>query len=266
VAPGARLLLLSHDGTTPALVARRLVALGYGQSRMTVLEHMGGAAERRHDSVAAAWSAERTADLNTVAIACVAGPEATVLPCVPGLPDEAFRHDGQLTKREVRAATLAALMPLPGQRLWDVGAGSGAVAIEWLRCGRSLTAFAVERDGARLALIAENARALGVPRLDIVAGAAPEALAGLAPPDAVFLGGGLTAPGVVERCWQALKPGGRFVANAVTLEGEARLLELHARIGGTLTRIAVSRAEPVGAFTGWKPLMPVTQMAAVKPR
>lgn len=266
VAPGARLLLLSNDGTTPAEVARALTALGYGPSRLVALEHMGGAKERQVEATAEGWAAERVADLNTLAVECVAaGPEAFVRPRVPGLPDEAFIHDGQLTKREIRAATLAALAPLPGQRLWDVGAGCGSVAIEWLRCGRSLRAIAVERAAGRAAMIAENAAALGVPQLEIVTGEAPDALADLPAPDAVFIGGGVTAPGLAERCWEALPRGGRLVANAVTVEGEARLIALRAAIGGTLTRIAVSRAEPVGPFTGWRPLRPVTQLAAAKP-
>src|SRR5690606_5823428 len=177
VAPGARLLLLSNDGTTPAEVARALTALGYGPSRLVALEHMGGAKERQVEATAEGWAAERVADLNTLAVECVAaGPEAFVRPRVPGLPDEAFIHDGQLTKREIRAATLAALAPLPGQRLWDVGAGCGSVAIEWLRCGRSLRAIAVERAAGRAAMIAENAAALGVPQLEIVTGEAPDAL------------------------------------------------------------------------------------------
>jgi precorrin-6Y C5,15-methyltransferase (decarboxylating) len=266
VAPGARLLLLSNDGTTPAEVARALTALGYGPSRLVALEHMGGAKERQVEATAESWAAERVADLNTLAVECVAaGPEAFVRPRVPGLPDEAFIHDGQLTKREIRAATLAALAPLPGQRLWDVGAGCGSVAIEWLRCGRSLRAVAVEREARRAAMIAENAAALGVPQLEIVTGEAPAALADLPAPDAVFIGGGVTAPGLAERCWEVLPRGGRLVANAVTVEGEARLIALRAAIGGTLTRLAVSRAEPVGPFTGWRPLRPVTQLAAAKP-
>ncbi len=183
---------------------------------------------------------------------------------VPGLPDDAFRHDGQLTKREVRAATLAALAPTPGQRLWDVGAGCGSVAIEWLRSHRTLAAVAVERESARCALINENAAALGVPHLELVEGEAPAALKELPPPDAVFIGGGLTTPGLVERCWQALKPRGRLVANAVTVEGEACLFALRTAIGGDLTRIAISRAEPIGPYTGWRAHMPVTQLAATK--
>jgi precorrin-6Y C5,15-methyltransferase (decarboxylating) len=183
---------------------------------------------------------------------------------VPGLPEDAFRHDGQLTKREVRAATLAVLAPTPGQRLWDVGAGCGSVAIEWLRSHRTLAAVAVERAADRCAMIRENAAALGVPHLELVEGEAPAVLADLPPPDAVFIGGGLTTPGLVERCWQALNPRGRLVANAVTVEGEARLFALRAEIGGELTRIAISRAEPIGPYTGWRAHMSVTQLAATK--
>jgi precorrin-6B C5,15-methyltransferase / cobalt-precorrin-6B C5,C15-methyltransferase len=232
---------------------------------MIVLEHMGGPQEARREATAATWPAAPSADLNTIAVDCVAGPDAVIRPRLPGLPDEAFAHDGQLTKREVRAATLAALAPLPGDRLWDIGAGCGSVAIEWLRLDRSLSAVAIERDAARLELIARNAAALGTPQLRRVAGPAPAALAGLAPPDAVFVGGGLTTPGLVEAAWQALRSRGRFVANAVTIEGEARLIALYGQWGGALSRIAVSRGEAVGPFTGWRPLMPVTQYAVVKP-
>jgi precorrin-6Y C5,15-methyltransferase (decarboxylating) len=257
-------LLLSADGTTPLAVAKALIGLGYGPSRITVLEHMGGAGERHLAGTAAEWSVGRTLDLNTIAVECIAGPDAVVHARVPGLPDDAFRHDGQLTKREVRAATLAALAPTPGQLLWDIGAGCGSVAIEWLRSHRTLEAAAVERDVARCAMILENATALGVPRLRIVEGEAPAALAGLPPPDAVFIGGGLTTPGLAAHCWAALKPGGRLVANAVTVEGEGQLIALRADIGGDLVRIGVSRAEPVGPFSGWRPLMPVTQWAVTK--
>ncbi len=264
VAPGVRLLLLSHDGTTPAAVARRLAELGYGRSPIAVLEHMDGAKERRIDSRAADWRIELTADLNTIAVECVADANAPRRSRVAGLPDEAFRHDGQLTKREYRAAALARLAPLPGEYLWDVGAGAGSIAIEWLRTHRSLQAHAIESDVGRVALIEANAAALGVPQLKIRHGKAPEALEGLPQPDAIFIGGGLTVPNLAERCWAALRPGGRLVAHAVTTEGEGRLLALQATIGGDLTRLSVSRAEPVGGYLGWKPLMPVTQLAAVK--
>lgn len=264
VQPDARLLLLSDDRTTPAQVAALLAARGYGASRMTVLAHMGGPQERRVEGRAEDWAHDDIADLNTVAVECVTGPEAALLTHTPGLPDDAFRHDGQMTKREVRAMTLAALAPVPGQLLWDVGAGCGSVAIEWLRSDRRMRAIAVERNEDRVALIAANASALGTPTLEVVTGAAPEALKDLPTPDAVFVGGGLSAPGLIETCWRALAPGGRLVANAVTLEGEAVLAAFQAEAGGGLTRIAVARAEAVGPYRGWRPLMPVTQLRAMK--
>ncbi|MGQ0676467.1 MAG: precorrin-6y C5,15-methyltransferase (decarboxylating) subunit CbiE [Rhodospirillales bacterium] len=264
IAPGQRILILSEDGATPAKVARALVERGYGDSPMSVFEHMGGPKERRVDATAARWPKERMADLNTIALACAAGPQAVVLPSAPGLPDELFQHDGQLTKREVRAATLSALAPLPGQVLWDVGAGCGSVAIEWLRAARGGRAYAVEREAKRCRMIERNARFFGVPQLQLVEGGAPEALSGLPGPDAVFIGGGLSAAGLVDACWAALKPGGRLVANAVTVEGEAALARLHRTYGGGLMRMAVSRAEMVGTIEGWRPAMPVTQLAAVK--
>jgi len=264
VQPDARLLLLSEDASTPPAVARLLDERGYGASEMTVLEHLDGENERCIEGTAATWSANDIADLNTLAVRCVAGPDAVLLPRTPGLPDEAFRHDGQMTKREVRAATLAALAPVPGQLLWDVGAGCGSIAVEWMRAAPRARAVAVERKAERRAMIAENAESLGTPLLQIVAGEAPAALDGLAAPDAVFLGGGVSREGLLAACWNALKPGGRLVANAVTLEGEAALLAWQKERGGSLTRIAVSRAAPVGPFRGWRPMMPVTQYAAIK--
>jgi precorrin-6Y C5,15-methyltransferase (decarboxylating) len=264
LAPGARLLILSEDGATPAAVARALVERGYGESVITVFEHMGGPKERRIDGAAASWPVGRLADLNTVAVVCVAGADAVVLPSAPGLPDDLFQHDGQLTKRELRAATIAALAPLPGQTLWDVGAGCGSVAIEWLRAARGGRAYAVEREAARGRLIARNAAYLGVPQVNLVEGEAPAALAGLPAPDTVFIGGGLSTAGLAEHCWEALKPAGLLVANAVTVEGEAALIELQRRYKGTLTRIEIQRAESIGAMHGWRPAMPVTQFSARK--
>ncbi len=268
--PGARLLILSHDGSTPAKVAARLTDLGYGPSQISVLENMGATEEARHDATAEAWSGIAIANLNTIAVECIAGADAPIYPHSPGLPDDAFLHDGQITKRVVRAATVAALAPLPGQHLWDLGAGSGAVAIEWLRAaqnaqGRGASAVAVERDPARSARIAENAGRLGTPFLEIVTADIIDALSDLAPPDAVFLGGGLSTDRVVETLWQALNSGGRLVANAVTLEGEQVLVDAYRTLGGELSRIAVSHAEPVGARTGWRPAMPVTQWSVTKP-
>ncbi|HSE79215.1 MAG TPA: precorrin-6y C5,15-methyltransferase (decarboxylating) subunit CbiE [Alphaproteobacteria bacterium] len=263
--PGARLLVLSENGDTPAAVARFLRERGWGFSGVIVLERLGGASERIVEGVAGAWTHPRAADLNTLGIICEAGPEARVLSRAPGLPDDAFAHDGQITKREIRAITLAALAPSSDQTLWDVGAGCGSIAIEWMRAGAPARAIAVERHKGRLALIAKNASALGVPRIAVVDGEAPAALAGLPPPDAVFIGGGVTASGLVETCWHALRSAGRMVANAVTLEGEAALVAWRGRLGGQLTRIAISRAEPIGGLSGWRPLMPVTQWTATKP-
>jgi precorrin-6Y C5,15-methyltransferase (decarboxylating) len=263
--PGARLLALSEDGSTAASVAALLTQNGWGESAITVLEHIGGPRERRIEGRAATWRQGRIADLNTLAIECIAGPGARAHSRLSGLPDDAYRHDGQLTKRVVRAATLAALAPLPGETLWDVGAGCGSIAIEWLRGGGG-PAIAIEREPARVALIAENAAILGVPELEIVAGEAPAALAGLTAPDAIFLGGGTAAAGLFEQAWSRLRPGGRLVANAVTVEGEARLVAWHAAYGGRLTRIAVSEAEPLGASSAWRPLLPVTQLCLGKAR
>lgn len=265
VQPGARLLLLSDDGNTPRQVAALLCARHYGDSRMRVLAHMGGTQESTVDATARDWGERVCPDFNTIAVECVAAADATLLPRVPGLPDDAFRHDGQLTKREVRAVTLSSLAPVAGQHLWDVGAGCGSIAIEWLRAARNTTAAAVERRADRIALIAANASALGTPHLQIITGEAPAALKNLPRPDAVFIGGGVTADGVLDLCWERLRSGGRLVANAVTVPGEAALAAWYGRNGGSLTRIAIARASPVGGLTGWRPLMPVTQLAARKP-
>jgi precorrin-6B C5,15-methyltransferase / cobalt-precorrin-6B C5,C15-methyltransferase len=266
LAPNARILALGEDGDTPVQVAELLRAQGWGPSAMTVFAHMGGPRERRIDGTAESWPLGRVAALNTIAIDCKPGPKAKLLSRRAALPDDAFEHDGKLTKRAVRAATLAALAPVAGELLWDVGAGSGAIAIEWLRSGRALAAIAVDRDAARCGTAARNAASLGVPDLRIVQGLAPAALAGLPAPDAIFLGGGASDPLLWDALWRALKPGGRLVANAVTLESEAQLLRWHAREKGELTRLAVSRAEPVGGYHGWRALMTVTQLALMKPR
>ncbi len=265
LADRARLLLLTHDGTTPAAVAAFLAARGFGGSRMRAIERAGGPAERQIDATADDWQQAHIDDLNILAVECVAGPEARPLPRLAGLPDDCFEHDGQLTKRIVRAATLAALAPLPGQLLWDVGAGNGSVAVEWLRAAAGTRAIAVERDALRRGRIARNAEALGVPDIEIAAGDAPSALTGLDAPDAIFIGGGVSKPGVLEACWQALKPNGVLVSNAVTLEGEAALNRFHAAQGGELARISVSHAEAVGPHRGWRTAMPVVQLSARKP-
>jgi precorrin-6Y C5,15-methyltransferase (decarboxylating) len=264
ILPGARLMILSDGADTPAQVAEILAERGYGDSRIYVLEHMGGPQERGLEGTAADWQHTNIAPFNTVGVDCVAGPDALVLPRIPGLPDDAFTSDGNMTKREVRAATLAALAPIPGQHLWDIGAGCGAISIEWMRTHPNCRATAIESRSDRIGLIARNAIALGVPRLGMIEGQATDVLAGLDAPDAIFIGGGASTPGLIDLCWEALQPRGRLVANVVTLEGEIALSAFRERRGGDLTRIAVSRAEPVGPFTGWKPLMTVTQLTAVK--
>ena len=202
--------------------------------------------------------------LHAVAFECRADPGATWLPRTPGLPDDAYEHDGQITKRAIRALTLAALAPAPGQTLWDIGAGSGAIAIEWLRCEPTAHAIAVEARADRAERARRNALALGVPQLVLVEGHAPAALAGQIAPDAVFIGGGLTEPGLVEHCWEALRPGGRLVANAVTLEGEQLLLLARTAHGGDLVRLEVGHAAPLGGFTTWRPQLPIVQWSARK--
>jgi precorrin-6Y C5,15-methyltransferase (decarboxylating) len=265
IQPGARLITLTENGATIAEAARRLVARGYGESPITVLENMGGADERQSRHLAKDVRDQTFSDLNTIAIECIADAGAARRPRVPGLPDEAYVHDGQMTKREVRAVTLAALGPTPDALLWDVGAGCGSIAIEWMRAARGAQAYAIERDTARLQMLAENADSLGTPRLRIVSGEAPKALEGLPPPDAVFIGGGMGDPGVFESSWDALKPGGSMVANVVTLEGELHLIDLQEKHGGELVRIDVSILSKVGALRALKPRMPVLQWRAVKP-
>jgi precorrin-6B C5,15-methyltransferase / cobalt-precorrin-6B C5,C15-methyltransferase len=266
--PGARLLILAHDGDTPARIAALLTLQGFGPSRVVALENLGGSDERLHEATAAAWVHPRSEDLVIVAVECRPGPQASSFSAAPGLPDEAFEHDGQITKREVRAVTMAALAPKPGQRLWDVGAGAGSIAIEWLRAAPGMAATAIERDPARADRIARNAATLGVPELAIVRGEAIETLHSLPIPDAIFIGGGVANPGLLDACWDALPLGGRLVANAVTVESEAVLAKHHHDHGGTLTRIAISRAEPMGGKSGapggWRALAPVTQLCTVK--
>lgn len=265
IQPDARLLVLTEDGSSVAEACRRLVGRGFEQSEVTVLENLGGPAEAVTTFTANAMPKRAWSPLNTLAIHCVAGPSARNWSRVAGLPDEAFAHDGQLTKREVRAATLAALAPAPDQLLWDIGAGCGSVAIEWMRATRGCEAIAIEQDAVRRNMIAINAEQLGTPRVQIVAGEAPSALAGLPRPHAVFIGGGMGHPGVFEAAWTALPSGGRLVANVVTVEGEMHLYGLQERCGGELLRLAVSKLAPVGRYRAMKPSMPVVQWRAVKP-
>jgi len=261
VNPGRRILVLSAGAQTPGRLAALLAEHGFGESPMTVLEQLGGPAERIHTGRASSWTHPPGDPLNVVAIDCAGGPAVSL---VPGLPDALFDSDGQLTKREIRAVTLSALRPVPGELLWDVGAGAGSIAIEWMRSHRSCRAIAVESAADRVARIERNADTLGVPGLRVVHGRAPAALHGLPTPDAVFIGGGVTRDGVVQACLDALSPGGRLVANAVTLESEAILASWYAKLGGDLTRIAVNRAAPIGGFTGWRAMMPVTTWSVTR--
>ncbi|KQP76838.1 precorrin-6Y methyltransferase [Methylobacterium sp. Leaf111] len=262
--PGARLLVLTWDETTPAAVAALLAERGLGASRLTVLEAMGGPRERRRSATAAGFDLVGIDPLNTLGIEVVGAAAAQVVTVSPGLDDAWFEHDGQLTKADIRAVTLAALRPRAGQTLWDIGAGAGSISIEWMLRHPSLRAIAVEGNPARAARIARNAARLGVPDLRVVEGPAPAALAGLPAPDTVFIGGGVTAPGVLDAAVAALPPGGRLVANVVTLEGEAVLLAAFAQQGGSLKRLTVAHADPVGHLHGWRGAMPVTQWAWVK--
>ncbi|MEV4702397.1 precorrin-6y C5,15-methyltransferase (decarboxylating) subunit CbiE [Actinoplanes sp. NPDC049316] len=263
VHPGRRILVLSRDADTPSQIAQLLRDRGYADSTVTVLAQLGGPDETVLSGTAATLDTSGADPLNVVAVECGRGGAAR--PVVPGLPDDAYDSDGQLTKREVRAVTLAMLGPQPGEMLWDVGAGSGSIAIEWMRSHRACRAVAVESSPERVGRIRTNAAALGVPDLRVVEGRAPGALAGLPAPDVVFIGGGVTGDGVLEAAWEALPAGGRLVANAVTLESEAVIAAWYGRLGGELTRVAVNRASPVGGFTGWRAMMPVTIWSVVKP-
>jgi precorrin-6B C5,15-methyltransferase / cobalt-precorrin-6B C5,C15-methyltransferase len=257
--PGARLLILSADQNTPAIVAEILRQRSYTASKITVLERMGGTQERIKEGTAATWSQTDIAALNAIAVDCVADAGVVSLPRIPGLPDNAYHHDGQLTKHEVRAITLATLAATPGQLLWDVGAGCGSISIEWMRTDPRCRAIAIEQNSSRLRYIADNAAALGVPNLQIIAGKAPNILKDLPQPDAIFIGGGVTADGLFDICWSALKPGGILVANVVTIEGEQTLFKWYEQVGGNFTRIAIQHAEPIGKFLGWRAMAPVTQ-------
>jgi precorrin-6B C5,15-methyltransferase / cobalt-precorrin-6B C5,C15-methyltransferase len=265
--PGAKILALSADRHTPIQLAQILQEWGFGDVQMTILEHLGGSQERMVNDQIHHWvnksSDQSIADLHTIALECpdtISGYSR-----LPGLPDDAYLHDGQLTKREIRAVTLSTLAPCPGQLLWDVGAGNGSISIEWLRSHPRNRAVAIEQHPQRLQNIAANAANLGVPNLEIISGRAPAILNDLSAPDAIFIGGGLTIDGVFEAAWQALKPGGKLVANGVTVETEQLIFQLHQQYGGKLDRIAVQRAEPVGNFFGWKALSPVTQWCVNKP-
>ncbi|RWB75025.1 precorrin-6y C5,15-methyltransferase (decarboxylating) subunit CbiE [Mesorhizobium sp.] len=262
---GARILALTSDGDAPAGISRLLEENGFGPSRLTVLEAVGGPDETRRTARADAFDLKKINPLNVLALEIESTPDARILPLTVGLADHLFEHDGQITKREIRAITLSALAPRRGELLWDIGAGSGSVGIEWMLAHPSMRAIAVEADKERAARIHRNASHCGVPGLVVIEGSAPKAFFKLETPDAIFIGGGGSDAGVLEKAIKALRPGGRLVANAVTLELEALLLGQHTRRGGDLTRIALSRAAPVGSMQAWRPAMPVMQWSWVKP-
>lgn len=266
IQPDRQILALTSNAKTIYLAARILIGQNFGHSQMTVLEHVGGEGERitRMSALELVSSDIGFADFNMLAIECVTDQENQFLPCVPGLPDEAFSHDGQLTKREVRAATLAFLAPNPNAVLWDIGAGCGSIGIEWMRAAHNAKAHAVEQNSERCDLIMKNANNLGTPKIEIYCGDSSEQLVNLPTPDAIFIGGGLTSDGLFDACWNALPTGKKLVANAVTVQSEALLYQLFEKHGGELTRIQVSRAVPVGKFSGWKPSMPVTIWSVTK--
>lgn len=265
--PGARILALSWDGETPGRLARLLTARGMSASMLTVLESLGGTRERIRSTAAQSFGLTDVAALNIIALQVEAAPDAKIVTLGPGLDDSMFEHDGQLTKRDIRAVTLSSLAPRQGELLWDVGLGAGSIAIEWLLRHPSLRATGIEEDAERAARAARNAATLGTPDLQIVQKAAPAAFEGLPAPDAIFVGGGLSDPGMLDAAWNALKPGGRIVANAVSLQSEARLIECFQQHGGEITRLQVAKAGRAG--TGgvfvWRHAAPVTQWRARKP-
>ncbi len=263
--PNARILALTSDADAPAAIARLLTELDFGASRLTVLEALGGPNEQQRSARADAFDLGDINPLNVLALELESTPEARILPLTIGRADHLFEHDGQITKHDIRAITLAALAPRRGELLWDIGAGSGSIGIEWMLAHPSMRAIAIEANSERAARTTRNAAHCGVPGLVVVEGKAPKALAGLATPDAIFIGGGGSVSGVFNAAIKALRSGGRLVANAVTLEMETLLLAQHTKRGGDLTRIAISRASPVGSMQAWRPAMPVTQWSWVKP-
>lgn len=258
--PGRRTLALLRDGEAVAALAQYLTREGFGPSTLHVMEALGGPRERVRRVPADTLSWTDIAHPVAVGIAC-AGRGKT-LSVTAGLSDDWFASDGLITKRPVRALTLAALAPRPGELLWDIGAGSGSVGIEWLLAHPANRACAVEADPARARRAKANAAALGVDRLEVEIGTAPDVLPASPLPDAVFIGGGLSDP-LLETVWSRLPVGTRLVANAVTLESEAVLTRWHGQKGGSLLRIELADAASLGNRRGWRARYPVVQWSAV---
>jgi precorrin-6B C5,15-methyltransferase / cobalt-precorrin-6B C5,C15-methyltransferase len=263
--PGRRILLLSEDERAPPALAALLCQYGFGESTLHVLESLGGPRERRLRFAANALVPTEIARLNLIGIEVVAAPEARVIPRAPGLPEAFFDHDGQITKREIRAISLAALAPRAGEMLWDIGCGSGSIACEWALAHPANLAIGIERDPERCERARRNACSLGVPGVRIVAGVAPDVLSDLPSPDAAFIGGGAHDPALIEEVWTALRPGGRLVANAVTIDTEARLIAAQRAHSGTLIRVGVERLDSIGSYAAFRPAINVMQWAVVKP-
>lgn len=263
--PGQRVVVFSEDGNTPTMVAKLLTQAGYGPSRITLFESLGGCSERTTTGLAASWGHNQCGKLNLIGILCFADTTARVLPLTSGLPDEAFDTDGQLTKREIRAVTLARLAPLPNQTLWDVGAGSGSVGIEWVRVHPSCSCIAFETRADRAARIRMNAAQLGVPGLTVIEGTAPAAFVGVRVPDVIFMGGSVDDDHLFDACWAALPAGGRLVANGVTIQSESSLAVRHILYGGDLVRMMIARTDRIGGSLTWRPMMPITQWTVTKP-
>ena len=264
IQPRAKLLILAHNGLTPSVIAEKLVKRGYGESSITVFERMGSRSERSVHRKACDWVENAFDPLHTIAVECVADPLHTPQSRLSCLADDCFSHDGKITKEDIRSISITALMPAPGQLLWDVGAGCGSIGIEWMRRDKRSRALAIEYQESRLRFIAKNAVALGTPNIKIINGRAPQVLKNLETPDAIFIGGGLSNVGVFEACWQALRVGGRLVVNAVTTESEANLIKLNQKFGGDLTRITISKTHQMGKHTGWKTFMPTLQWRVTK--
>lgn len=258
---GVRFICLLRDGVAAGDLARWLTERGFGPSRLTVLEALGGPVERVRTAVADGFDLPDVRHPVAVAIEAAGSPG---LPRTAGLPDESFAHDGQITKRPIRALTLSALAPRPGEVLWDLGAGSGSISIEWCLAAPGATAQAVEARPDRAGNVRANAAAFGVEhRVTVTEGRWADLIASLPPPDAVFVGGGADAAGM-ETIWGVVPRGARLVANAVTLESEALLASCHARHGGTLLRIELAHAEPLGRLRGWQPVRPVVQWSVAR--
>lgn len=263
--PGARILGLSADASTPAAMADLLSRYGFGASKLHILEALGGPCERIRRTTALTGTPDDIDKLNIMAIDVVATSAARTIPLAPGLPDDFFEHDGQITRREVRAMTLSALAPRAGELLWDIGCGSGSISIEWSLCHPANRAIAIDARADRAARASRNALSLGVPALQVVNGHAPVALINLPTPDAVFVGGGAQNRGVLDAAWKALRTGGRIVVNAVTVDTEALLFAAQQKYGGTLTRLSLQHLDTIGNMRAFRPARTVTQWATVKP-